>query len=114
MNQFDKYVQEYLDVLKYQKNYSSLTIDGYKREIEHFIVYLNKENICDFKDVRYPFLRGYLAQLHSENLSPKTINHKMSSLRGLYRYLQTQGYIDDNPFLLIDSLKQPLRNPDFL
>ena len=71
MNQFDKYVQEYLDVLKYQKNYSSLTIDGYKREIEHFIVYLNKENICDFKDVRYPFLRGYLAQLHSENLSPK-------------------------------------------
>ena len=114
MNQFDKYVQEYLDVLKYQKNYSSLTIDGYKREIEHFIVYLNKENICDFNDVRYPFLRGYLAQLHSENLSPKTINHKMSSLRGLYRYLQTQGYIDDNPFLLIDSLKQPLRNPDFL
>ncbi|MFR1297598.1 MAG: hypothetical protein ACLSBH_20450 [Coprobacillus cateniformis] len=48
MNQFDKYVQESLDVLKYQKNYSSLTIDGYKREIEHFIVYLNKENICGF------------------------------------------------------------------
>ncbi|MFR6099258.1 MAG: site-specific integrase [Longibaculum sp.] len=43
------------------------------------------------------FLRGYLVQL-SENLSPKTINHKMSSLRGLYRYLQTQGYIDDNHF----------------
>lgn len=114
MNQFDKYVQEYLDVLKYQKNYSALTIDGYKREIEHFIVYLNTENICDFKDVRYPFLRGYLTQLHSENLSPKSINHKMSSLRGFYRYLQTQEYIDDNPFLLIDSLKQPLRNPDFL
>ena len=114
MSQFNKYIQEYLDVLQYQKNYSVLTIEGYKREIEHFVMYLKIEGIHDFKEVRYPFLRGYLAQLHSENLSPKTINHKMSSLRGFYRYLQMQEYIDDNPFLLIDSLKQPQRNPDFL
>ena len=38
----------------------------------------------------------------------------MSSLRGFYRYLQNQEYINDNPFLLVDSLKEPQRNPDFL
>ena len=52
--------------------------------------------------------------MHQQNLSAKTINHKMSSLRGFYRYLQNQEYINDNPFLLVDSLKESQRNPDFL
>lgn len=64
--------------------------------------------------MKYSFLRGYLAYLHTKNLSPKTINHHMSSLRGLYRYLQKEERIDDNPFLLIESLKEPQRQPDFL
>lgn len=114
MSDFHHNVQEYLDVLKFHKHYSPLTIAGYKREIEHFLLYLREQGIDDFNDVQYPFLRGYLAKLHDEHLSAKTINHKMSSLRGFYRYLQKEEYVDDNPFLLIDSLKQPQRNPDFL
>lgn len=114
MSKFHQLVHEYLDVLKYQKNYSLLTIQGYQREIEHFIIYLREQGINDFNDVEYAFLRGYLTRLHEETLSAKTINHKMSSLRGFYRYLQREEYVDDNPFLLIDSLKQAQRNPDFL
>lgn len=114
MNDFHHYVQEYLDYLKYQKNYSDLTINGYRREIEHFLLYLRSEGIDDLGDVRYSFLRGYLAQLHDEGLSARSINHKMSSLRGFYRYLQSQEYVDDNPFLLVESLKQQQKNPDFL
>ncbi len=114
MNDFHHYVQEYLDYLKYQKNYSDLTISGYRREIEHFLLYLRSESIDDLGDVRYSFLRGYLAQLHDEGLSARSINHKMSCLRGFYRYLQSQEYIDDNPFILVESLKQQQKNPDFL
>lgn len=114
MNDFSKYLNEYLDYLKYMKNYSSLTIAGYKREIEHFFMYLRTENIDDLSQVQYSFLRGYLAYLHNENLSAKSINHKMSSLRGFYRYLQNEEYLSDNPFLLIDSLKEAKKNPDFL
>lgn len=114
MDQLYKLVKEYLDFLKYQKNYSELTIQGYQREIDHFIAFLKKEGIDCFENVEYPLLRGYLAQLHDESLSAKSINHKMSSLRGLYRYLQNQEYILDNPFLLIESLKEQKRNPDFL
>ena len=114
MSDFRGRMQEYLDVLKYQKNYSDLTIQAYQRDIEQFFLYLREECIEDLSDVQYSFLRGYLSSLHQQNLSAKTINHKMSSLRGFYRYLQNQEYINDNPFLLVDSLKEPQRNPDFL
>lgn len=96
------------------KDYSDLTIQGYKREIEHFFMYLRSEGIDDLSQVKYAFLRGYLETLHDENLSAKTINHKMISLRGFYRYLQNEEYLTDNPFLLVDSLKEAKRNPDFL
>ena len=114
MSDFRGRMQEYLDVLKYQKNYSDLTIQAYQRDIEQFFFFFLEECIEDLSEVQYSFLRGYLSSLHQQNLSAKTINHKMSSLRGFYRYLQNQEYINDNPFLLVDSLKEPQRNPDFL
>ena len=105
---------KYLDYLKYHKNYSDLTIQGYRREIFEFIDYLLREGIASFDDVQYPFLRGYLAFLHGKKLSSKSINHRMSSLRGLYRYLLNEEIVKENPFLLIDSLKQEQKQPDFL
>lgn len=113
MSDFAKPLKDYLDVLKYQRHYSPLTIEGYQRDIQEFIQYCQQEDLS-FSEVSYVFLRGYLAMLHTKALSAKTINHKMSSLRGFYRYLQKEDYLDDNPFLLIDSLKEPQRNPDFL
>ncbi len=109
-----KRIREYLDYLQYQKNYSALTIESYHREIEQFMEFLLSEGIDDFNKVEYAFLRGYLMHLHHLNLSASTINHKLTSLRSFYRFLQKEEYIKDNPFLLIESLKTPQKNPDFL
>lgn len=114
MFDFEKSMKDYLRYLECVKNYSYLTITAYQRDIEEFIQYCKREDIDSFQSVKYPFLRGYLAYLHTKSLSSKTINHKMSSLRGLYRYLQKEEFIDDNPFLLVESLKEPQRQPDFL
>ena len=109
-----KMVNEYLDYLKYQKNYSELTIESYHREIQQFVDFLLREGIDSFDKVEYSFLRGYLMQLHNLGLSASTINHKLTSLRSFYRFLQKEEYVSDNPFLLIESLKMPQKNPDFL
>ena len=66
MNHLSKDMNEYLDHLKHMKNYSDLTIASYRREIEHFMAYLGRENIEDFNDVHYSLLRGYLTILHDE------------------------------------------------
>ncbi|MEG0277271.1 MAG: tyrosine recombinase XerC [Coprobacillus sp.] len=114
MTDLETYIQEYLDYLKYQRNYSVLTIEGYQREIRHFVEFLRQEDIDDLSKVKYRLLRSYLAKLHDEGLGHKTINHKISCMRGFYRFLQREEYLDDNPFMLVDSLKVPQTNPDFL
>lgn len=110
----EKIIKEYCDYLKYQKNYSELTIESYQREIKQFVDYLKQEDIHVFQDVEYQFLRGYLMFLHNQNLNTSTINHKLSTLRSFYRFLQREEYVSDNPFLLIESLKTKQKNPDFL
>ena len=114
MDKMLKLKSEYIDYLKYQKNYSDATIQSYQREIQEFIDYLLAEDIRDFSDVQYTFLRGYLTKLHEKGLKASSINHKMTSLRSFFRFLQREEYVKDNPFLLIESMKTPQRNPDFL
>lgn len=110
----NNYVTEFLEYLKYQRDYSDKTIESYKREIDHFVNFMKEEDFFSFDEVQYRFLRGYLTRLYENNLSKNSINHKMSSLRSFYRYLMKKDIVKDNPFLLIESQKTPKRNPDFL
>lgn len=106
--------KEFIDYLKFQKQYSKLTIEAYERNINEFINFCQKENITSFDQVKYPMLRGYLMMLHQKNLSKTTINHRVSTLRSFYQFLVKQELVKDNPVLLIDTMKVPKRNPDFL
>lgn len=110
----DNYAQQYLDYLQYQRRYADKTIESYKRQIEHFKLFLIEESITDYNDVNYAMLRGYLTKLYEQNLSKATINHKLSALRSFYNYLLKEELIDDNPFLLVESQKTAKRNPEFL
>ncbi|MBS6114141.1 tyrosine recombinase XerC [Thomasclavelia spiroformis] len=110
----DKLINEYLDCLKYERNYSNNTIASYRREIIHFKIYLVQEGIDDYNDVDYLMLRGYLTKLYDENLAKSSINHRLSALRSFFDYLLKEEFIKDNPFKLVESQKVGQRNPDFL
>ena len=69
MNKVEK---EYLDFLSYQKQYSSLTVKNYQRDIDDFFSYLaSKDELYD--EIDKNSLRGYLAYLYKKNLSNKSI-----------------------------------------
>lgn len=106
--------KEFFDYLTYQKQYSTLTIQAYNRNINEFIDYLKQEDIDSFQAVKYSLIRGYLSFLHHKNLSKNSINHRISSLRSLYNFLIKQDLVTDNPMLLVENVKVPQRNPDFL
>ena len=53
MDTMNKIVDDYLEYLRVQKNYSPLTIQSYKREIDEFKAYLIQEEIEDFINYKY-------------------------------------------------------------
>ena len=108
-----KLINEYLDYLKYEKNYSSYTIINYNNDIEEYFLYLDRESIS-FLDVEYSDLRFYLMYLKDEKQdNNSSIDRKLSALRGFYKYLANNKYIKSNPFKLLSGLKKSKKLPRY-
>ena len=112
-NSKPKLVNEYLDYLKYEKNYSSYTVINYNNDIEEYFLYLDRESI-NFLDVEYSDLRFYLMYLKDEKQdNNSSIDRKLSALRGFYKYLANNKYIKSNPFKLLSGLKKSKKLPRY-
>ena len=108
-----KEVNDYLDYLQYEKNYSKYTILNYKDDIEEFIDYIESEGL-EFKNIVYSDIRFYLMYLkdnkHDDNSS---IDRKLSSLRGFYKYLANNNIVQTNVFSLVNGVKKAKKLPRF-
>ena len=99
--------------MQYQKNYSLYTVTNYHNDIEEFFYYLERESLS-FLDVVYDDLRFYLMYLKEEkNDSNSSIDRKLSSLRGFYKYLANEGYIEKNVFSLVNGPKKDKKLPRY-
>ena len=58
----DKVIDDYLEFLKYQKNYSNYTITSYENDITEFFNYINSEGL-NYKNIEYSDIRFYLMYL---------------------------------------------------
>lgn len=108
-----KYINEYIDMLKYQRNYSEHTLNNYERDIRTYIDYLDKNKI-NFKNIKYEQIQDFLEYLHDKSYSKSTINRLLSAVRGYYKYLCSENIINVNPFKNISSLKRSKKLPNYL
>ena len=104
-------IPKFLSYLEIEKNYSDYTILNYKIDLEEFFGFLGG---TAFKDVDYPVLRRYLAQIRQRNLKPRTVARKLSCIRSFFKYLQREGIINKNPAVLLMTPKLDKPLPKFL
>lgn len=108
-----KYLTDFLEYLKYQKNYSDYTITSYCNDIEEYLGYLKRECL-DFQKVVYDDLRFYLMFLKDEKkVNNTSINRKLSALRSFYKYLANEKVVKSNVFSLITGPKKSKKLPRY-
>lgn len=103
-----KELEDYLNYLKYNKNYSDKTITNYKLDILDYFSYLNKECL-NYKDIEYEDLMGLFIHFESLNLSSKSIRRHISSLKGFYKFLNSRKIVFNNPFIYVTSPKKEIK-----
>ena len=112
-DEIPKEATDYLDYLKYQKNYSDYTIINYKDDILEYLSYLKREYL-DFRNVEYSDIRFYLMYLKDEKKDDNSsINRKLSSLRGFYKFLANEKIVKTNVFSLVNGPKKSKKLPRF-
>ena len=82
------YLPNFFDYLSKEKNFSRNTIIAYRKDLETFKLFcLDHYEISNISKVSYPIIRDWIINLSEKNLSPLTINRKISSLNKYYDFL---------------------------
>jgi tyrosine recombinase XerC len=106
-----KQLERFLTYLIAEKNASPHTISNYRREIQQFLDFLEKEGIQNWGEVDRLVLRRYLAWLNSLGYVKASVARRLSELRSFGRFLEREDVVRSNPFRAVVSPKLPRRLP---
>ncbi len=98
--------QRFLEYLTKEKRYSPNTISSYKKDLEDFENFLAKtEGHNSIAKADRKIIRNFMISLSEKELSKRSINRKLSSLRSFFTFLMRVGELKTSPMENIDSLK---------
>ena len=109
----DKYIQEFLDYLLYEKKYSENTIQSYAKDLEQYSVYLSSKKI-NFKNMDYSGVSDYLLYLGQNKYSATSVNRHLSTIRSFYNFLIDKKVVEACPFNLVHGPKKEKKLPNYL
>ena len=95
-------VRAYQRYLKLQRGYSANTLDAYLRDLEKLLHYLELED-KHVLDVKLEDLQHFASGLHDIGIHARSQCRILSGVRSFYRFLQLDGFLDDNPTELLES-----------
>ena len=95
-------VRAYQRYLKLQRGYSPNTLDAYMHDLEKLLNYLEHEG-KHVQEVELADLQHFAAGLHDIGVNPRSQCRILSGVRSFFRFLQMDGYRDDDPTELLES-----------
>lgn len=111
----DTYLEDYLTMLRVEKNLSTNSITSYKADLNRYINFLfNIESIKNLNSIRQIHIRNFIRYLNDQNLSSSSINRSFSSIRSYHKFLSGEEKISHNPTQLLEPPKQSKKLPKVL
>jgi integrase/recombinase XerD len=106
---YEAAVRSYLTYCRVEKGLSTATLAAYERDFSAYAQWLEAERVEEY--ARISALEGFLDRLYERKLSPRSIAQATSALRGLMKYLVSEGKIDTDPTEFLKSPKPGRRLP---
>lgn len=96
-------VVEYLGSLRVERGLAANTVKAYRRDLDEYLEFLGDR--APSADV----VAAFAAHLRASGLAPATVARRLAAVRGLHRFLVTEGFATDDPTRLIEP--EPRRPP---
>ena len=109
-----RWVEKWLDHLRFERRLSALTVKNYHRDIEALYTFLCNAEVSDWARVDSGHVRSFAARLHRRGQAPRSIQRRLAALRNLFDYLLREGVVSANPGQDIGAPKAPRRLPGTL
>lgn len=107
-------LQRYLDHLSYEKRASPHTVAAYRGDLALFAAYLGEQGVEALEQADAPLVRYWVMARMESGESPRTVNRRLSAVRGFFRFARQVGAVASDPTAMIDPPKTPKRLPEFV
>jgi integrase/recombinase XerC len=114
------FITRFIQHIKFEKRYSPHTVSAYQSDLDQFISYLNNPEHADPapepeithpSQVTHHLIRNWMVELMNHDLTARSINRKIATLRKYFKFLLQEGVITHNPASKINTPKIPKNLP---
>jgi len=95
-----QYAEQFLEMMLAERAIAKNSLISYRKDLEDFETFLLKNKQTEF-EVKPADISSYITTLSKNNLSARTINRKISTVKSYYTFLISESHIDHNPVLII-------------
>ncbi len=107
------HVAAYLEMLAAERGATANTLSAYSRDLNAALSHFTAKG-QEFTQLSTSDIRKYLSELSEQGLAPTSRARRLSSLRQLFRFLLSDGLIDDDPTLGLKGPKTARALPKIL
>jgi integrase/recombinase XerD len=107
-------INDFLDFLIIEKGLSKNTINAYGKDLDDYTFFLKKKAKKEIGTADKKDISNFIQYLSRKKVSPRSISRKVSSLKGLYRFLSAEGRISHDPTVNIETMRSDKKLPEVL
>lgn len=106
-SEIDRGIRSFLAELR-RRNASPNTINSYGKDLAAFAEFIGDRPIMAIDHTR---IRSYLSELYSRGLKRSSVARALASLRSLFAFLASEGFLEQNPAALVATPRLPKQLP---
>lgn len=108
-------IKEYKAFLLIEKSLSANSVDAYLRDMQKFLQFLSIHDIqIEPEKVTYELLRDFIGWLNELGISERTQARIISGIKGFYKFLLLEDYIENDPTSLLEGPRIGRKLPEVL
>jgi integrase/recombinase XerD len=108
----DALIDQFINYLRLERGLADNTIQAYSRDLSRFARFLEERDLSPLTVSRDQII-AYLSSLRG-SLSARSVARNISAVRSFFRFLASEGHIQENPARLLETPRLSRKLPDIL
>ncbi|MGM9675103.1 MAG: tyrosine-type recombinase/integrase [Bacteroidaceae bacterium] len=109
------WIQPFIDYLRYERNLSERTIEGYEADLKAFSRFAKElDETLDWTTIDEDVIRNWMMDMMEHGNRASSVSRRLSSMRTFYKFLLRRKLVDRDPTHLIAPPRQEKALPVFV